>query len=1037
VTEAGQVELRLLGRFAALRDGVEIPPAAFGGRKVRTLVKVLACRQGSFVSNDVLAEALWPARLPSDPVANLQVLVNRARRALGDSALVVTGQGGYTLAAGPACMIDTETFLAALGSEPLSLARLRDTLSLWQGDPLPEEAYDDWAVDYRAKLFRGHQQALEQAAALAIVEDELETAVELASRAVEAEPLREVAVLTLMTALEAAGDGAAALMVFEEYRAGLADQLGVDPSAEAAAVHRRLLQRPPPPDGSSRRRRGRGFGELSFVGRDEELERIRAALTTPGGSGGVVTISGASGSGKSRLLHHLARGVPIVRARAYLPERSEPWTLLRTLVREVVSLDIAYVDQLPAPMASALAWLLPELEGHEAANPDPESRRILVHEASLRLLETAGVVVAVDDFQWCDPSSLSFLAAATGRIAGLGIVLAFRPDEVADNADVRAFLARCEPTLRVDLGALPESSLHDLVEDAAVVEALCRHTDRTPRALAEVLRALAAEGLMVSSAEGRWQSAGAEAPARAVALAREGQQRAIVARVAAQPLRDQELLALLSLLARETSVSILATATQAAEPVVLESLSGLFRKGLVRLGEQGWATSHDMVTEAVASGLDVVERAGLHARLGGALRLEDDPLLLAHHLREAGDARGAADAFAQAAQRALDSFADDEAIHLARSALDLAPTARLRAMLHEIRGQARYRLGDIPGAREDLRSTLVVHTSGPPRARILARLAMLSSGADDLVRAAQLAELAVVEAGDDAPIRARALEVASVLDMNLERSDRSSERASEALALYERIGDTNGMARVLDARAMAQFLAGDVRGGGAALRQAADLFDDSGDLVRVVTPRSTAGHALVFAGLADQGLVQVTSALELARTLGHPEGQAYALWHRTEALAALGRGEEAATEAAEALTIATRIGHRGWTATAWRAVGLAAQQRGELDEALRAFRSSLEVSEHLGLFACWAAARAAMVLVSGGAPEDAGALVEQALGEGPPLGHYEARWAQVEVAAALGDASAPVLAREALRRSHAGGVRQGRARLQSVAQVSG
>ena len=1016
---------------------MEIPSAAFTGRKVRTLVKVLACSQGRFVSNDSLAEALWPDRLPSDPVANLQVLVNRARRALGDSSVVITGQGGYTLAGSPACWVDTERFLVVLGEGAQSLAQLRDALSLWQGDPLPEEAYDDWAVDYRARLFRSRQWALEQAAALAIEEGAVETAVELANRAAEAEPLSEVAVVTLMEALSAAGNGAGALMVFEEYRLALADELGVDPSAEASALHQRLLQRLPAPDVPAHRRRGRGFAELNFVGRDRELELIRRALTASAGRGVVVTVAGASGSGKSRLLDQLARVVPIVRARAYLPESSEPWTLLRTLLREVVAQDIAYVDGLPAPMASALAWLLPELEGHGGADPDPESRRILVHEASLRLLETAAVVVAIDDLQWCDPSSLGFLEAASARIEGLRTVVAFRPDEVVDDGEVGLFLRRAEVALRIELGALAEEALHDLVEDAGVVEALCRHTDPTPMAVAEVLRALAAEGLMVSPSDGRWQSAGADAPRRAAALAREGQQLAILARVAAQPERDRELLALLSLLAREASVSMLATATGAAEQEVLDSLSRLFRRELVRLGEQGWATSHDMVSDVVASGLDVVERARLHTSLGRALQSEDDPLRLAHHLREAGDVRRAVDAFARAAQRALDTYADDEAIQLATAALELAPTTPMTATLHETRGQARHRLGDIPGAKEDLRSALAAHDSGPPRARILARLAMLSSGADDIVRAAQLAELAVVEAGDDAPIRARALEVASVLDMNLERSERSSDRASEALALYERLGDTNGMARILDARAMAQFLEGDVRGGEAALRHAADLFEDSGDLVRVVTPRSTGGHALVFAGLAEQGLPHVTSALELARTLGHPEGQAYALWHRAEALAALGRVDEAATEAAEALAIATRIAHRGWTATAWRAVGLAAQHRGELDEALRAFRSSLEFSEHLGLFACWAAARAALVLVSVGAPDQAVPLVERALREGPPLGHYEARWAQVEVAVALGDASAPRLARDALDRMRAGGVRQGRERLLALAKQSG
>src|SRR5689334_8617896 len=151
VTSDGHVELRLLGRFAVLRDGVEIPTTAYGGRKVRGLLKVLATRQGRFVSNDVLAEVLWPDRLPHDPVANLQVLVNRARRALGDPSLVATGTGGYSLAAPPRCFVDSEQFLAA--DSPT------EALRFWHGDPLPEEAYDDWAADYRELLLRTHQRA--------------------------------------------------------------------------------------------------------------------------------------------------------------------------------------------------------------------------------------------------------------------------------------------------------------------------------------------------------------------------------------------------------------------------------------------------------------------------------------------------------------------------------------------------------------------------------------------------------------------------------------------------------------------------------------------------------------------------------------------------------------------------------------------------------------------------------------------------------------------------------------------------------------
>jgi len=64
------VRLQLLGRFQARRGGEEVPPATFGGRKVRTLVRVLAVRRPDLVPHEALAEALWPDRLPADPAAN-------------------------------------------------------------------------------------------------------------------------------------------------------------------------------------------------------------------------------------------------------------------------------------------------------------------------------------------------------------------------------------------------------------------------------------------------------------------------------------------------------------------------------------------------------------------------------------------------------------------------------------------------------------------------------------------------------------------------------------------------------------------------------------------------------------------------------------------------------------------------------------------------------------------------------------------------------------------------------------------------------
>ena len=74
-----------------------------------------------------------------------------------------------------------------------------------------------------------------------------------------AHPLRERLRGQLMRALQAAGRQADALAAYEDTRRVLADQLGVDPSADLAAVHLAIL-RGEPPQPPRPRRPGHGQG---------------------------------------------------------------------------------------------------------------------------------------------------------------------------------------------------------------------------------------------------------------------------------------------------------------------------------------------------------------------------------------------------------------------------------------------------------------------------------------------------------------------------------------------------------------------------------------------------------------------------------------------------------------------------------------------------------------------------------------------------------------------------------------------------------
>jgi len=249
---AAMTTIRLLGRFAVEHDGQEIALGSFGGRLARRLLRLLALRRGTLVPKDLIADVLWPDTPPADPAGNIEVLVSRIRRAMGDRTLIRTGPAGYSLADGDRCWVDAEEFLAAvhagraaLAAQPgEALASFRAALDIWGGEPLPEDTYADWAQADRRRLSLACLEALDGAAAAALESPGAAAALEAASwarQALAAEPLRESSVLLVVRALAAAGDRAGALAAFDEYRDRLAAGTGLAPTPQAHEVRRRIL----------------------------------------------------------------------------------------------------------------------------------------------------------------------------------------------------------------------------------------------------------------------------------------------------------------------------------------------------------------------------------------------------------------------------------------------------------------------------------------------------------------------------------------------------------------------------------------------------------------------------------------------------------------------------------------------------------------------------------------------------------------------------------------------------------------------------
>ena len=1034
------LDIRLLGRFSVRRAGREIPPGEFHGRLARTLFRLLVTRPDQLTTRDYLTESLWPGRTPADPERNLNVMIARIRRALGDASLIATGSGGYSFHPTAGCVVDAELFqervrlgrgLLEEGRHGAALKEFRAGLDLWAGDPLAEDAYEEWAQEYRNGLAAAHLEALEGASAAALAVGLAGDAVTLARSAAAGEPLREASHLLLARSLAGAGDTAGALAALRSFRLRLADELGLDAPAEVGSLEQDLLRGVlAAPAMDTKTMAPAIAGELEFAGREAELSSILEPLSGPGG--GIVTVHGLPGSGKTRLLKEAAQRLdrPVVYGRAFSAERDEAWSLIRSLIEEAVALFPDSVSRLPGRISGALIEAIPGLQADLQTTGevlDPQSVRALAVQGAVRVLKEVvdlDAALVVDDLQWCDPTSFSVLSVACQRFESVRLVLAFRSNELAE--PIGSFLNELRPraAASIELGALSGETITRFFANPEIGWVVLEETDGTPLAISELIRNMAAAGVLAPEPGHRWSTRSPDAVDTIREAARGGRIRSIVDRVGSLPTPASGILKLLALLGHPANARLLARATAADESSVLDHLELMGRATLVRLGEQGWSPSHDLVGEAVAGQMSREERGRLHAALAGALESERaDRSEVARHLSGAGDKAAASRAFAEAGRAALDRYASNEAEELAESGLELEPEPALTAELLQLRAEGRARTGRIAEAREDLRTALNGVPRGPARSLVLSRLALLISGAEDYAHAGELVELALTEAGVDLPARARALTVATMIEGNLGHLDEADSLAGQALELFGRLGDANGAADILELQGLNLVYAGRLTEGVALLGRVADLFRDAGKLIRI-------GPAVTFRALGlrmmlrlEEAIRELDDLLELELQLGSAEGECWCRTARGLILADLGRIDESKREGEEALRIARAINHRELLSGSLLNLGYAWQVGGDLDEAMRFLNECTEVASGLPAFLCFAESGIARIEIMRGNLDAAESHLQAAVAAGFPFAMYQAELAHAELLVARRDPQAAVRIPAYLSSAESGGCR--------------
>lgn len=311
----------------------------------RSLIGLLALHPGRAVSYTEIIDTLWGQDPPKSCATLVHVYVRQIRGLLEPQRLnreraqvVVRSGSAYELS------LDGEQLDLALFQKLLVRARqqqsanepkaayesLENALRCWRG---PVLANADTRLRHHPTAIATSQRRL--AAALSFADIALDlgryaTAKELLLDLAADEPLHEGLHTRLMLSLAGCGDQAAALRLFADIRARLADELGVEPGTEIQDAYVQILRQRPPADAEAadtapaalhlpmtpQSKTGSFYPPAQlppdvygFVGRTEYLERLDAIVKQQDAAATalpIAVIAGAPAVGKTALAVHWA-----------------------------------------------------------------------------------------------------------------------------------------------------------------------------------------------------------------------------------------------------------------------------------------------------------------------------------------------------------------------------------------------------------------------------------------------------------------------------------------------------------------------------------------------------------------------------------------------------------------------------------------------------------------------------------------------------------------------------------------------------------
>lgn len=526
-----------------------------------------------------------------------------------------------------------------------------------------------------------------------------------------------------------------------------------------------------------------------LLGRPAEAELVGSFLG--GAEPGALLVHGEAGIGKTTvLLSAIDRarelGFTVLFARAADTESALAYAALADLLADI---EPATLDFLPVPQRRALDRILLRA-ADDGAGTDPRAVAAALLAVIMRLAERAPVLLALDDAQWLDTSSIHAIAFVARRLSGPVKVIGTVRTAVGADPALWLQLRRPEALQRIRLGPLSIGALH----------AVLSHRLRLSFSRPTMLRIHEVSGgnpfYAIEFARGPAENLQSGAlPPSLTELVRQ--------RIDGLESDVREALLAVSCLGTPTA-ELVGRAIGVDADDVFARLADAEARGIIVVDGARVRFSHPLLAHGVYRAASPAARREMHCRLA---TLVDHAELKARHLALSGapgDAEmlSALDVAAVAAQRRGAPAAAAEFVELA---VDLGgDTLQRRMML----GALHFSAGDADRARSVLGDVVASGPPGDVRARALFLLGLFTLQDGSTRHAVDLFREALHAIANDQVLRVETLVPLAFAELNLGRVERAAEWATEAVAAADRLDVSPLRSIALAMKVLVGFLSG-------------------------------------------------------------------------------------------------------------------------------------------------------------------------------------------------------------------------------------